>query len=302
MTESNPSPQSPGEEHLQTVQVPTPPKLATTVYIYPGLISAARSKALTLDCQCPATIYKCLQCLEYGERHAKQSQGEKGLADCSHEDMCSICMDTFHSHDLVRVMPCSSQHMFHSRCILTWFSSNNRCPLCNEVIGNLSKTPTIVSESEHRLGGASRHPGEDWREGLSSNDGNIRAPFHIQQVSTPVGRPPPNQTPRTFHIRQSTATPAGQSVSQVVARRCFSLEFNQNRARRSSLARGLLLEHSVAEEQMRRQQALRSNSAGTSGQSNATDGALPHRPEVHGNRAYSYISHDSVRMDIERII
>jgi hypothetical protein len=51
---------------------------------------------------------------------------------------------------------------------------------------------------------------------------------------------------------------------------------------------------------MRRQQALRSNSAGTS--ANATEGALPHRPEVHGNRAYSYISHDSVRMDMERII
>lgn len=36
-------------------------------------------------------------------------------------------------------MPCSSNHMFHSGCILTWLGSNNRCPLCNESIQDKKK-------------------------------------------------------------------------------------------------------------------------------------------------------------------
>lgn len=91
-----------------------------------------RQKAINLDSQCPATIFKCAIC-------TASNDNSEDSKSCSHQSGCSICLDDFHSHDLVRKMPCSSNHMFHSACILTWFGSSSRCPLCNESISESKK-------------------------------------------------------------------------------------------------------------------------------------------------------------------
>jgi hypothetical protein len=288
-----------GDETARVVYVPMPPKSSTTVYIYPGLISGARSKALMLDCQCPATIYRCIQCLdgeEGGQNQRGKEGGESGSshdASCPHESTCPICMELFHAYDLVRVLPCSSQHIFHSRCILTWFSSSNRCPLCVEVIGDVLLSPESVSEVVRGTEGAT----ED-SDGAATNIAeNPRAPFHIQEMSTPVGRIGRSSTIFQIHQRRSTL---GTPVSPV-ARLGFPVELTPGRVRRLPLARGFQLECSLADEQVRRQQAL-SQRANGNPEPPLSDEASSRRPEVHGSRAYSYIAHDSARMSIERTL
>jgi hypothetical protein len=104
------------------------------IYIYPGLLRLARQKAINLDSQCPATIYKCAQCRE------GSAPGDADTQACSHSNGCSICLEDFHARDLVRKMPCSSRHVYHTNCILTWFASSKRCPLCQEPINDSRKS------------------------------------------------------------------------------------------------------------------------------------------------------------------
>lgn len=94
------------------------------VYVYPGLLRHFRDHAVNLDGKCPAEIYECLECKTGASKQF-----------CLHHSSCSICLDAFHDKDLVRKMPCSSKHVFHTRCIITWFSGGSGyCPLCKEVV------------------------------------------------------------------------------------------------------------------------------------------------------------------------
>jgi len=47
-------------------------------------------------------------------------------------DDCSICINSFHKKDEIRVLPCS--HFFHKECIDDWIQKENSCPICRQLI------------------------------------------------------------------------------------------------------------------------------------------------------------------------
>lgn len=173
------------------------------IYIYPGLLRIVREKAIALDNQCPAVLYKCTMCRRERDKATATAAAERAaawaavfdgkfavkddvadddgltdgapvscastasvatvasapacplsgaagtamrsrrnavrlgseiMAECPHQMACAICLDEFHGKDLVRKLPCNSNHVFHSKCILDWFVSHQRCPLCNEPV------------------------------------------------------------------------------------------------------------------------------------------------------------------------
>ena len=47
---------------------------------------------------------------------------------------CHICNELYKVNDICRkVLKCG--HYFHQSCIDTWFSENNKCPICNQAVG-----------------------------------------------------------------------------------------------------------------------------------------------------------------------
>ena len=44
---------------------------------------------------------------------------------------CIICFEDFTEEDKVTVLPCNAKHSFHEKCIKSWLSTKNTCPLCN---------------------------------------------------------------------------------------------------------------------------------------------------------------------------
>lgn len=141
-----------------------PPK---PIYIYPGLLRIVRDKAIALDNQCPAVLYKCRDCrrqnpsaparsdppLVEGLPSVEQDLPPQQMPSCPHQTACPICLDEFHGKDLVRKLPCNPTHVFHSKCILDWFVSHHRCPLCNESVSNVpparrSHPPRRISDPD----------------------------------------------------------------------------------------------------------------------------------------------------------
>lgn len=207
------------------------------IYIYPGLLRIVRDKAIALDNQCPAVLYKCAECKrerdkqnaanvgnilsesnDYDDefcqnrkhphqsphnnnRHCSATANTETASDCdsllvlpssasssssstsapcspavqssqppatsppglpfpihdsrlrrcSHQISCAICLDEFHGKDLVRKLPCNVNHVFHSKCILDWFVSHQRCPLCNKPVARIpTKGPSCVVEPRTR--------------------------------------------------------------------------------------------------------------------------------------------------------
>ncbi|GAB0496728.1 hypothetical protein MMPV_008044 [Pyropia vietnamensis] len=53
---------------------------------------------------------------------------------CPHTTACAICLEALHPLCLVRRMPCSDKHVFHSRCVLKWLDESPVCALCKEVV------------------------------------------------------------------------------------------------------------------------------------------------------------------------
>lgn len=47
---------------------------------------------------------------------------------------CPICLDDFSAGDSVEVLPCDSNHIFHSACIEQWLSAQCVCPVCRSLI------------------------------------------------------------------------------------------------------------------------------------------------------------------------
>jgi hypothetical protein len=44
---------------------------------------------------------------------------------------CSICWEDFTEEERVADLPCN--HIYHDPCIVTWFQTNNNCPICRRV-------------------------------------------------------------------------------------------------------------------------------------------------------------------------
>ena len=44
-------------------------------------------------------------------------------------DSCTICLDDFDNNDKLLKLKCS--HIYHEKCIKTWFKNKSNCPNCN---------------------------------------------------------------------------------------------------------------------------------------------------------------------------
>lgn len=47
-------------------------------------------------------------------------------------DACSVCLESFVSEDLVKVLEC--KHVFHQKCIDPWLKKTLKCPLCRHLL------------------------------------------------------------------------------------------------------------------------------------------------------------------------
>lgn len=47
---------------------------------------------------------------------------------------CSICLEN------VSNVPLKCGHVFHDKCVLEWFKTNNTCPNCRSTITDLNKS------------------------------------------------------------------------------------------------------------------------------------------------------------------
>ena len=50
----------------------------------------------------------------------------------SSNDICSICLDKFTSASEFAVLKCG--HCYHEKCVMTWLSSNDECPMCRAFV------------------------------------------------------------------------------------------------------------------------------------------------------------------------
>ena len=48
----------------------------------------------------------------------------------SNKKQCPICLVDFNEGDINGKLPC--KHIFHEKCIKTWFQDSNSCPICRE--------------------------------------------------------------------------------------------------------------------------------------------------------------------------
>lgn len=93
-------------------------------YIYPGLIRMSGRRAVTIDSNCPASLY--------GTEHQRvdnlpsvtscpsSSSPSISTATQHSPDTCAICLEPFRqSKDIIRQLPCN--HFFHSKCRLPFF-------------------------------------------------------------------------------------------------------------------------------------------------------------------------------------
>ena len=46
-------------------------------------------------------------------------------------EKCVICLERYSSKSRVSCLPCSDQHVYHTKCLHTWLRKSTKCPLCN---------------------------------------------------------------------------------------------------------------------------------------------------------------------------
>lgn len=299
------------------------------IYIYPGLLRIVRDKAIALDNQCPAVLYKCRDCRRERDRDrdnqspsnlpkhvtsapetscprkqhpdttpvstapstnpttttttnstcdisstpvesAPERPDSPALPDvertpgrpvdaphvplperdrCPHQTSCAICLEEFHSKDLVRKLPCNVNHVFHSKCILDWFVSHHRCPLCNETVANVSSDVRTISSNPISSSSSATSAAATPLRPHAPHDPDRRNPFRqrrrmasdfiaevrrarasrvprspsdsTQTATSPLSSPPPPQSQRNYHLRnrsngrrRSTLRAAFASVSR----------------------------------------------------------------------------------------
>ena len=57
-------------------------------------------------------------------------------------DACPICLDSLDEGEEIVCMPCSGQHLSHTRCIEKWLSTASTCPSCRFMLPSKGATPT----------------------------------------------------------------------------------------------------------------------------------------------------------------
>lgn len=263
------------------------------IYIYPGLLRIVRDKAIAFDNQCPAVLYKCRECRR-DNRSAQQTPAVNSHTSnqhlnaptldhhsstpsaspspkCSHQVSCPICLEEFHGKDLVRKLPCNVNHIFHSKCILDWFISHHRCPLCNDSVSNTleaSSTTNIanITRMDDNLVGGVPVPSLDHAAGVLVVQSEPSSRRHLRlhrQRAVSYSHPPSAQyVPPQEPPRRQVSSPGEQ-------------EDDEGEDEQKGLQKG---------EEQKLAQGEKT------------------RRKTRGSRTYSYIVHDNVRMELNPFI
>ena len=75
--------------------------------------------------------------IEHFFRERKQSYAKTSVM-AQGTDSCAICVEEFGDEDEVAALNCAENHIFHTRCIATWFrqaaNTEKTCPMCRKAI------------------------------------------------------------------------------------------------------------------------------------------------------------------------
>lgn len=52
------------------------------------------------------------------------------LTEEQRQDECVICYEKYNRYEQIRELQCVGKHIFHQKCIASWFDRNPTCPLC----------------------------------------------------------------------------------------------------------------------------------------------------------------------------
>ena len=97
-------------------------------------------------------IVKCGSCGDTG--HNKKTCVKRILKQPEYKS-CAICMDD--CKEKTCTLECG--HMFHTKCIFTWFKKNNNCPMCRAEVPEMKQTvetPSINLPSPAFMGAIMR--------------------------------------------------------------------------------------------------------------------------------------------------
>lgn len=68
-----------------------------------------------------------------GPEKAGKEKEEEGDEMLSMDTSCGICLQRYEAGQILRVLPCHTNHRFHQTCVDPWLQNHrNSCPLCRE--------------------------------------------------------------------------------------------------------------------------------------------------------------------------
>ena len=71
-------------------------------------------------------LYTC-SCLLLENRHSRYSKIEYNN-ELEYDDSCTICLNDYYDKEKILKLKCN--HIFHEKCIKTWFEKKSNCPNC----------------------------------------------------------------------------------------------------------------------------------------------------------------------------